>query len=469
MRRPLILVWCAAFALSCGQKKEEPPVIAPPPPQGAASADELTTGLGQAHGLEESLLPSAAVWSRVLVLDEQRALVAGQAATEAVALFTDDAGKTWRSFRKERDAWSSWAVGSDGAIVLGFGSREGAPTPTSAALEAAHLSFATFETSSTLTSPTPLFPTVKGPVTGVIQMESAVPAVLGADSAALIAEETPRKANIFYGGKPGADAVPPLKIPGSEKVSPVPYGRPPLLLSIKGSALVQRPFPAAGKPLDKPQKIAGIASTPTLLAEISALPACEMGEWTFQRLKQPPKRVQILGISATKGVSSFALPDAAVPTTRVGCGAGKVVVEAVAAKTGPPATHSKQPDVPTLLTCDLTGKCVTPKNAPFRLWPEQHKRDLFTTATEQGVIAALTERAGDRWGLYLAQSGDGGTYERPRVIGEGQSDRGRIELGALFSFGKRAVLLLSAEVTGTSRRGWFVMVSDDGGTSWGPP
>jgi hypothetical protein len=60
-------------------------------------------------------------------------------------------------------------------------------------------------------------------------------------------------------------------------------------------------------------------------------------------------------------------------------------------------------------------------------------------------------------------------YERQRVIGEGQSDRGRLELGALLSLGKRAILLLSADVTGTSRRGWFVLVSDDGGTNWGPP
>jgi hypothetical protein len=469
VRRLLLPVTVALLALSCGQKKEEPPVIAPAPPQGAASADELTTPLGQAHGLEESLLPSTAVWTRVFVLDEQRALVAGHAATEAVALFTDDAGKTWRSFRRERDAWSSWGVGADGAIVLGFGSREGAPTPTTAALEAARLTFATFESSSTLTSPTPLFPTVKGPVTGLLQMESVGPAVLGADSAAIIAEETSRKTNIFYGGKPGADAMPPVKIPASEKVAPMPYGRPPLLLSLRGGSLVQRPFPAPGKPLEKPQKIAGIASTPTLLAELSAVPACEMGEWTFQRIKQPPRKVQILGISATKGVSSFALPDTAVPTTHVGCGAGKIVVEAVAAKKGPQATWAQQPDLPTLLTCDLTGKCVTPKNAPFRLWPEQHKRDIFTAATEQGVIAALTERAGDRWGLYLAQSADGDTYERPRIIGEGPSDRGRIELGTLFSFGKRAVLLLSADVAGTSKRGWFVMVSDDGGTSWGPP
>ena len=81
----------------------------------------------------------------------------------------------------------------------------------------------------------------------------------------------------------------------------------------------------------------------------------------------------------------------------------------------------------------------------------------------------LTARAGERWGLYLGQSPDGGVWERARVIGEGTGDRGRIELGAMMSFGKRLVILLSAGVTGTSRRGWFLIASDDGGANWGVP
>jgi hypothetical protein len=90
--------------------------------------------------------------------------------------------------------------------------------------------------------------------------------------------------------------------------------------------------------------------------------------------------------------------------------------------------------------------------------------------TEKGVLGVMSANAGDRWGLYLVQGPDNGAvYERQRVIGEGTGGRGRIELGALVSLGKRALLLLSADVTGTSRRGWFVMVSDDGGTNWGPP
>ncbi len=164
------------------------------------------------------------------------------------------------------------------------------------------------------------------------------------------------------------------------------------------------------------------------------------------------------------------MPESTVPTTHVGCGAGRVVVETVAPKTGAPSTWATQPDVPTMVACDLAGKCVTPQNAPFRLWPEPHKRDIAMASVERGVIGVMTARAGDRWGLYLAQGpGDGALYERMRVIGEGQGDRGRIELGALVSLGTRTLLLISADVTGTSRRGWFVMVSDDGGTNWNPP
>jgi hypothetical protein len=451
----------------CGKKNEEEQAIPPPPPRGAASADELTTLLGSARGLDEGLAPTSVRWTHVFPIDEKRVLIAGEVVNATIALFTDDGGATWRSFKSERDAWSSWALTIEGAVALGVGSRDGAPTPTSAMLAATRLSFGAFDAAS-LTAPTPLFPTIKGPVKGVLQTESAIPALLGPDSAALIGEETPRKAFVFYGGKPGADAVPPLKLPSGEKVVAVPYGRPPTLLSIKGRDLIERPFPAAGKPLDKPIKVPGLVGTPTLLSELSTPPACETGGWSFQRVKQP-KNLAILGISQGKTVS-LALPAATSATTRIGCGAGRLVVEAVAAKSGVPASWPSQPDIPTLLSCDLAGKWVTPQNAPFRLWPEPHKREIVMAATEHGMLGVMTERAGDRWGLYLAQGpGDGTTYERQRVIGEGQGDRGRIELGALVSLGKRALLLISADVTGTSRRGWFVMVTDDGGTNWNPP
>jgi len=284
----------------------------------------------------------------------------------------------------------------------------------------------------------------------------------------MIIEESPRKHLIVYGGKPGAEAVPPLKLPGAEKIVPVPYGRPPLLLSIRGRDLLQRPFPPPTAPLEKPQRVSGVPATSTLLAELSAPPACETGAWSFQRTLGGNKRVQLLGVSPGK-IIQFALPEGTSPTTVIGCGGGHIVVEAVADKTGPPAMQAQQPDLPTLVTCDLAGKCVKPTNSPFRAWTTPHKREIVMASTEDGVVGVMSARAGDRWGVYLAQASDGTLFERQRVIGEGAADRGRIELGALVSFGKRALLLISADVTGTSRRGWFVLVSDDGGTSWNPP
>jgi hypothetical protein len=464
----LAVVWAFSSGCSgCGKKKEEEPAIAPPPPSGAASAEELTTTLGQARGLSEGLAPTSTRWSRVVVLDDKRAVLMGEVVNETIALFTPDAGKTWRSFRSERDAWSNWSLGADGELVLGVGSREGAPTPQSAALQATKLSFGNLESES-LTAPTPLFPTAKGPVTGVLQTESAIPALLAAGSAALVAEEGPRKSFLYYGGKPGSDAVAPVKLPGGEKVVPVPYGRPPMLLSIKGKDLLIRPFPAAGKPLDKPTKVAGVTATPTLLAELSTRPMCEHGAYSYQRIKQG-KGVALLGVSSGK-TFSFPFPESTVPTTRIGCGGARLAIEAVQPKKGPPATRKDQPDLPTILTCDVVGKCSNPQNAPFRTWPEQHKRDITVETTEDGVLGVMSIKAGERWGLYMAQGPkEGNAWERQRPIGEGSGQRGQIELGALVSFGKRALLLISADVTGTSRRGWFVMVSDDGGTNWGPP
>lgn len=459
-----LLVW---LGLLWGKSKvEETPAIPAPPPPGAASRDELSTSLGQARGLDEGLAPSSVKWTRVFVLDDKRALLTGSVVNETIGLLTDDAGKTWKSFRLERDLWASWSVGLDGSIVVAAGSRDGAPTAKSARVESARVAFAAFDAEA-LNAPQPLFPTLKGPATGLLQVDTAIPALLSPDSAAMIVEEKARKLGVVYAGKPGAVALPPLKLPAGEKIVPVPYARPPLLLSIKGRDLLQRPFPAGGKPLDKPQKVAGPVASTALLGELENQPMCDTGAWSFQRVSVG-KKPYLFGISPDK-VAYFPLPASTMPTTAVGCGANRIVIETVQAKTGVPATWAEQPDVPVLVTCDLAGKCTSPKNAPFRVWPGEHKREIALAATEDGTLGVMTTRAGQRWGLYLAQSLSGTMFERQRVIGEGTTDRGRIELGALISFGKRAVLLISAGVTGTSRRGWFVLVSDDGGTSWNPP
>jgi hypothetical protein len=81
----------------------------------------------------------------------------------------------------------------------------------------------------------------------------------------------------------------------------------------------------------------------------------------------------------------------------------------------------------------------------------------------------MQQRAGDRWGVYLAQSNDSTIFEQTRVVGEGTGDRGRLELGAFAPMGNRVLLILSSDITGTSRRSWYVTATDDGGANWNTP
>ncbi|HVY46452.1 MAG TPA: hypothetical protein VHB21_11265, partial [Minicystis sp.] len=261
---------------------------------------------------------------------------------------------------------------------------------------------------------------------------------------------------IFYGGRPGSEASPPARAPLGERLVAAPYGRPPALLSVRGRDLWVRPFPSPGKPPDRPQKVAGVTATPTLVAELSAPPACDFGELSFQRVKQP-KGVVVIAAGGGKAVS-VPTPDSTSPTTSVGCSGDRIIVEGEG-KDGKLALYG----------CDFSGKCVEPQNAPFRPWPEPHDQIVMSVPSDKGILAVMQERAGGRWGLYFAQSNDSAIYEQPRVIGEGTGDRGRLELGAFVPIGTRVLLLLSSDITGTSRRGWYVTVSDDGGLTWNTP
>ncbi len=206
----------------------------------------------------------------------------------------------------------------------------------------------------------------------------------------------------------------------------------------------------------------GMASTSpplpaTALADLSQAPACEWGDMSVQRLKGPPKSM-VVALSQKKKVV-VALPDSVAPNSKLGCSSSKVAFEAI-----DPKTKALR-----LGVCPLDGtECAVAANNPFRAWPEAHDSELAIAPTDKGVVAILQQRAGARWGLYLAQSADGTMYEVPRIIGEGK-DRGQLELGALLVFGTRAVLVLGAEVTGTNRRSWYAIATDDGGLNWSAP
>ncbi|WP_438016399.1 hypothetical protein WMF18_37130 [Sorangium sp. So ce315] len=451
----------ALLAIGCKKKEKPEPITVPPP--GAASSDELTTAIGQARGIHSALAPSSTRWQRAFVLDDKRAVLTGEVENEAIALVTDNAGRTWRSLRRLREGWSTWSVGADGSTVLAVGTRgpdlskpaRGAAMAAPAA-DPPSLLFAPFEATE-LSAPSLV--TLPEMSRGARQPVNAVPAVLSAESATLLVEPKPRRATLVYAGLPGASTAAPVPLPAQEQALLVPYGRPPALLSMRGRNLLVRPVPEPGKPLDAPRSVDGLVMTPAATAALSTPPACDFGEWSIQLVPQPPDTTAVVAISATQ-TAVLKLPAKAAPGASVGCAADRVMVEVVS-----PVTKEL-----TIATCTLDGACVLAEKPPFRPWLEPHERSVALAPTRGGVAAVLTSRTAARWGLYIAQSPEAGKiYDVPRFIGEGTGERGRIELGALLSFGNRLVMLLQADVTGTSRRGWYVAASEDSGLTWSPP
>ncbi|AUX47892.1 hypothetical protein SOCE26_094180 [Sorangium cellulosum] len=459
--RATAIALVALLAVGCKKKEKEAPIHVPPP-QGAASADELTTAIGQARGLNSALAPTSTRWRRVFVLDDKHAVVAGEIETEAIALVTENAGRTWRALRRPREGWSTWSVGQDGTTVLAVGPRvpavSGARGAAGAqpAIEPPSLLFAPLEATDLL-APSPVV--LPAPSRGARPPVDSVPAVLSAESAALIVEAKPRQAILVYAGPPGAAPAPVVTLPPQEQALPIPYGRPPALLSVRGRNLLARAVPAPGKPLEAPRNVAGLVMSPAATAALSATPACDVAGWSIQIVPQPPDRNVLVAVSAAQ-TAVIKLPAKLAPRAMVGCGADRITVEVIS------PTHGET----TLSTCGLDGACLLAEKPPFRPWLEPHERSIASAPTRAGVAAVMTARTATRWGLYLTHSTDGGKmYEFPRTIGEGQSERGRIELGALLSFGNRLLMLLQADVTGTSRRGWYVTVSEDSGLTWSPP
>jgi hypothetical protein len=463
------VLFAALAALSTGgcSKREKEQPINVPPPQGAASTDELSTGIGQARGLSSALAPTSTRWQRAFVLDDKRAILTGEIETASIALVTGDAGRTWRSLRREREGWSTWSVGEGGVMALAVGPRaspsaSGAPQrrgPADAALsagEAFSIAFAPFDASD-LSAASPI--ALPALPSGARAPAMLSPAVLSAESAAVLLEPTRRPSLLAYVGRPGAQPAPMLSLPPQERVIAVPYGRPPTLLSVRGREFLMRHIPAPGRPLDAAQIVAGLVMTPAAVRALSTTPACDFGSTSMQIVPQPADKAAVIVVSATQA-TVLTLPGRIAERAALGCSGERLIIEVLDPKSGEPA----------LALCSLDGSCVVSEKPPFRPWLEPHEGSIVSVPTREGAAAVLTSRAAARWGLYIAQSPDGGrVYGVPRVIGEGTGERGRIELGALLPFGNRLVLLLQADVTGTSRRGWYIAASEDGGLTWSPP
>ncbi|MRG94521.1 hypothetical protein GF068_21730 [Polyangium spumosum] len=474
----------AAYALTialsvlpgCKKKKEEAPISPPPPPRGAASLAQLSTGLGTAKGLDATLAPPSTRFDHVLVLDDKRAILAGGVpGSVAIALMTEDAGKTWKAFRADRETWSSYAFGQDGIFALALGPKETtaeappavgkkAPPPPPFQFFFAGLDAPSFGTAQLVDQP-PLArrPDPKAP------LPKPRLALLDKATASLVVEPAPKKYFARYVTPAGTDAPAEVELPKLETFATGPVGRPPRLFSVKGREVVSRKWPAPGQTVAAPAEseyidLKLLKPTPTLLAELSAPAACDVGSISYHAITQPPSKQNpnknYFLVVSPDGLKLVPRPAEALAGAPIGCSDTKFVVEALDA--------DKQSI--TLLLCDLEGKCTTPSRPVFKPWIEKHERQLVAVPTATGAAAVIRAQAGERWGLYYAQSTDGGKfYERARIIGEGIGARGRVDLGALVSFGKRTMLIVSADVTGTSRRGYYVLVSDDDGATWSPP
>ncbi len=463
------LALLAGLASGC-QKKEAPPEQKSLPTSlGSASNDFLATALGNGLGLRAELASTSSAWERVVVYGEDSALLLGRDGGDVVALRTRDRGRTWTSMRAPAKAWAEWGVGADGSLVLMTGNRDKAvkPPPPPKYLPPRLAPIADGELwsadagATALSGPRPFFPddtTLKG---AKIPSGYAQPARLEGDGVGLLLEM--KGAQVIASAL--ADAAPsgtPVDRSMREKLVPVAYGHPPQLVAIAGAAITVRPWPRHQDVLRPSSAVPGALATVNSWAQLAAGPQCEWGSWSFRRLAGPQPR--LLGIS---GDRALAMPLPASESEWLGCGPDAVVTETAIVD---PTDPQKRRRVPQLVRCGLDGKCSEPQSQPFTIWPEAHERTLKAVATSAGVVAVMSARAGERWGLTLGQSSDrGATFSAPRTIGEGTTDRGRIELGALVRFSKRVVMLLSADVTGTSRRGWYVLASDDDGTTWGPP
>lgn len=449
------LVMGATSCERCEEKETEPESVVPES-EGGATQDVVNTGIGIGLGLPSKLAPTSTEWHRVVVVDDRHAFLLGRAGDQAIALRTGDRGRSWTALKAEADAWQAWGVTSNASVVLTTGKREkmnARPGQEPTVIEAT----ARFgpERDESLGAATPLFPNDDDLKGVTIAGGIASPAALSSELLALVVDQRRRPVLIY--GVPGAQQPPePVSLPPGTFVR-APFGRPAQLLSIAGGGLSVRPWPQPEEELAPPSRIPNIAVSPAMGKELDRGPDCDAESMSFARVPAGPSRAWIVGVGPTR---ALAFPVPGGQDTTMGCHPEGIVV----------TTTDPTKKEPKLIRCTLDGKCADPLSNPFEIWPEEHEREMHLAVTPEGVIATMTAKTGSRHGAYLSVSTDGGTtYQLARVINEGDTERGFIEVGALVPFADRVIMLISADVTGTRRRGWYLLASDDGGEHWGPP
>ena len=426
-----------------------------PEAQGQATEDIVATGVGNGLGMRPGRPPSSTQWEHVFVLDAQRAILTGRALDKTYAIMTDDRGRSWKLLSAEAPHFAAWGADADAHVALVVGTTakgnhpDGAPRP----VESGTIQFLT--TVRDMTEPSPYFgPDVEQSKDLSLPSGLGWPTVLRQELASMVLSQG-RKAKLTYAVPAGAEQPKVKELPPGNWAT-APYARPPQLIAVRGNQLAVYPWPLPDQELSKTARIVPGVAGANVAEELSRGSHCEQGPWSFHRVSQG-RAATLVGLSDTEH-HVFPLPPGS--TEALGCSTDAISVEVVDAKT-------KEPQI---ARCTLDGKCTIPKSPPFEIWEEGHEREIATTPTPMGAVAIMAASSGDRWGVYLAVSNDAmKTFNLPRGVGEGQGGRGRFEIGALFTMGDRIVLILSAEVTGSNRRGFYTLVSDDGGMHFGPP
>ncbi|MBK8938093.1 MAG: hypothetical protein IPM79_10725 [Polyangiaceae bacterium] len=449
---------------SCGDKdKNQTPINAVALPGNASSLD-IGTKVGNGRVIETGQLnvPTAVKWTRVFVLDKNRFFLGGHVETEAFALITSDRGATWKALSAPSDGIANWSVGADGTMVLSVAKREIPKKPPPAGelppIDTLKFLFAAPDQPK-ISTPVALLatstdPKERGPV---VPRGEGIPAVLGPALVSVVVEMKPKTFVIAYAPGPGEDPLPTIDLPKGETPINAPYGHPPQLVTTNGKQLLVRPWPGPNDKLAEPKPIDKVTLTKTLEGDLSAGPECEWGGWSFRRVMQDKGQTFLLGISPDK-TTYFPMPPSIVNTSPIGCSGDKILFEFI-----------DNDKLPRVALCSIDGVCEQPQNRPFKPWAEQHTRELHLAPTPSGMIALQQMRTKVRWTIDMSESLDGGknfVLQRPVGEGEGGNPEDGYDVGALVSLGDRALFVLSAKVSKTTRRAWYAMASDDNGNTW---
>lgn len=470
------LLASAALVAGLGCKSKQPPVPdAGPPMEGNSNARELMTKIGQGKAPQQKNkdvhLPGTGLqWTYVMPQSETSGFVAGVGPTEASILRTEDAGKSWTTYLVDIDPTQivSFGAAADHTMIMALAKRQPVKKPLPkgelAPIDTLQIYFQDGDKLSAVSSVLPL----KDKPTWVIPKGIGLQAVLTTAAAgappvvitSFVVEAGPKSYQIAYGTPATIGLPPPTALPSGETPVFAPYGRPPVLLTLTSKQLVARPWPMPTEPLATPTPIANVEVTKELQDELAKGAECEFHGWSYRRFTQPKGRVFALAVSKETQMA-FELPTTTVLTQPMGCDADRVIVEAM----------DPQSPGPALVICDRVKGCEVPQNHGFAPpWKEPHDRLVNFAMTKKGAVVVQTMSNPSQWNFLLTDSLNGGkTFDQEREVLQGKGARGRMEIGALLGFGDRTIILSTAAVTGTSSSQWYVLASDNGGESWGPP